>query len=188
MSFKNPKFKQYTDKTGDFKNVVWDDFNNDWELCTSENGLQGSTVNDKAFIFENYTAELSKKHALYRTFRITKKNSTPWISGKIKCWMNGRDSRKIRFNQTRTLTFFEDYKKIRNKVTKVRRKAFGSYVHKNLILKIKKSKDFYKAALELNIIPNKKIYHLLIFRLTNSTKPLPKIIIFAWMKTRLMNK
>ena len=156
MTFKKPKFKPYTVTTRDFKNVVWPDFNDDLEAFPWENTLGVSYVNTKVCIFENYITELLDKHAPYRTFRITKKNSTPWISDEIKGMMNGRDSRKIKFNQTGNPIYFDDYKKIRNKVTKMRRKAFGSYIHKNLNSKIKKSKDFYKAARQLNIIPNKK--------------------------------
>ena len=101
---------------------------NQSELTVAIFSLYKYNVNDKVCVFENYVTELLNKHAPYRTFRITKKNSTPWISDEIKGMMNGRDSRKIKFNQTGNPTYFDDYKKIRNKVTKMRRKAFGSYI------------------------------------------------------------
>ena len=155
-SLKKPKFKPYTVTTRDFKNVVWDDFHRDLENTTWEDVHFREDINDKVTIFENYTKELLDKHAPFKTFRITKKNSTPWISDDIKSLMNFRDVKKIEFNNSGILSIFDDYKKLRNLVTKKRRKAFAKYIHKNLNKNIKKSKDFYKAARELNLIPTKK--------------------------------
>ena len=152
-SLKKPKFKPYTITTRNFKTVNWDSFNKDLEEYPWENSFLVNDVNDKVSIFETYTND---KHAPFRTFRITKNDPTPWIDDDLKALMNLRDDKKLSFNESGAEKLFNEYKEVRNKVTKLRRRAFANHVHKNLNTKIKQSKDFYKAARSLHIIPNKK--------------------------------
>ena len=155
-TMKKPKFKPYTITTRNFKRINWDAFYQDLEELPWENSFNNSDVNSKVTIFETYTNELLDKHAPYRTFRITKSDPTPWIDDDLKALMNLRDDKKISFNESGAEKLLDEYKEVRNEVTKLRRRAFANHVHKNLNSKIKQSKDFYKAARSLHIIPNKK--------------------------------
>ena len=156
-SLKKPKFKPYTITTRNFKRINWDAFYQDLEELPWENSFNNSDVNSKVTIFETYTNELLDKHAPYKTFRVTKSDPTPWIDDDLKVLMSLRDEKKLSFNESGIEKLFDEYKEVRNKVTKLRRRAFAKHVHKNLNSKIKQSKDFYKAARSLHIIPNKKL-------------------------------
>ena len=155
-SLKKPKFKPYTVTTRNFKRINWDAFYQDLEELPWENIFNNSDVNSKVTIFETYTNELLDKHAPFRTFRVTKTDPTPWIDDDLKTLMNFRDVKKSSFNESGVEKLFDEYKEVRNQVTKLRRRAFAKHVQKNLNSKIKESKDFYKAARSLHIIQNKK--------------------------------
>ena len=154
-SLKKPKIKPHSVTTRDFKGINWDTFNKDLEECPWENVLLKNDINDKVCIFETYTNDLLDKHAPYKTFKVSKNDPTPWIDNDLKALMNCRDEKKIKFNESGQNNLFDEYKDLRNKVTAKRRKAFATHIHKNLNLKIKQSKDFYKAARSLHLIPNK---------------------------------
>ena len=155
-SLKKPKFKPYTVTTRNFKRVNWDSFYEDLEEYPWENIFNNSDVNSKVTIFETYTNDLLDKHAPYKTFRVTKTDPTPWIDDDLKALMNFRDDKKLSYNESGVEKLFDEYKEVRNNVTKLRRRAFAKHVHKNMNSKIKESKDFYKATRSLDIIPNKK--------------------------------
>ena len=69
--------------------------------------------------------------------------------------MDMRDDKKNSFNQTGNLEFFNEYKIFRNKVTSLRRHEQVKMFNQNLNKNVKNSKEFYKAAKNLNVIPNK---------------------------------
>ena len=69
--------------------------------------------------------------------------------------MDLRDDLKNSFNSTGNAEFYENYKKLRNKVTSMRRLEQIKLFNKNLNNNIKNSKDFYREARKLNVIPPK---------------------------------
>ena len=165
-ALKKTKIKPYTVTVRDFKRINWETFYKDLEEYPWENTFNSNDVNSKVTIFETYTNDLLDKHAPYRTFRITKNDPSPWIDDDLKALMNFRDDKKMRFNESGEEKIFDEYKEVRNIVTKFRRRAFAKHVHKNLNAKIKKSKDFFKSARSLNMIPNKKLRNPINFSAT----------------------
>ena len=154
-SLKKEKFKPYTITRRDFKNVDWAKFNHDLEYLPWENTLTVSDVNSKVTILENLVHSLLDKHAPYKTFKITKKDKTPWINSDIKNLMDLRDDKKNSFNETENKDFLTEYKILRNKVTAMRRQNQIKIFNDNLNNNVKNSKDFYREAKNLNIVPPK---------------------------------
>ena len=156
-SLKKEKFKPYKVTKRDFKNVNWDKFNDDAELMPWENVLVVSNVNSKVTVLENLIQSILDKHAPYKTFTVTKKNSTPWNNNRdIQNLMDQRDDKKNSFNSTGNHDFLNEYKTLRNKVTSLRRQEQIKMLNEKLNNNIKNSKEFYKAAKNLNVIPDKK--------------------------------
>ena len=154
-SLKKEKFKPFSVTKRDFKNTDWPKFNHDLEVLPWENVYTVSEVNDKIIILENLIHSHLDKHAPYKKFTVTKKNPTPWITDNIKKQMDLRDDLKNSFNSTGNAEFYENYKKLRNKVTSMRRLEQIKLFNKNLNNNIKNSKDFYREARKLNVIPPK---------------------------------
>ena len=112
-------------------------------------------VNDKVTILENTINDLLDTFAPYKTFKIKKPNSTPWLTDEIKQVMNKRDMFKHNFNLTGNKTFQKNYKELRNKVTGMMRQSQKNMFNETINSKVKDSKDFYKTAKKLNIISDK---------------------------------
>ena len=154
-SFKKEKFKPYKVTKRDFKNVDWAKFNEDAEFMPWENVMVVSDVNSKVTVLENLIQSILDKHAPYKTFTVTKKNATPWINSTIQNLMDLRDDKKNSFNSNHNQDLFNEYKFLRNKVTSLRRQEQIKMFNENLNNNIKNSKQFYKAAKNLNVIPDK---------------------------------
>ena len=154
-SLKKDKFKPYSVTQRDFKNIDFDNFDKAVELAPWENVFSVDSVNCKVTILENIMNELLDKFAPYKTFVISKPNTTPWITPEIVEVMNKRDRLKVAFNRTNDITFLNRFKVLKNKVTSMRRKSLGKMFNETLNSKVKNSKQFYDAVKKLNVMAEK---------------------------------
>lgn len=122
-NIKKPKFQAYTVTRRDFRKFDLPTFQRAAEVAHWENVFSVQDVNEKVAILERTINDLLDTFAPYRTFKITKPNSTPWITDEIKQVMNKRDMFKHNFNLTGNQTFHKHYKELRNKVTSMLRQS-----------------------------------------------------------------
>ena len=61
--------------------------------------------------------------APYKTYTITKENSTPWLTDEIRNVMNIRDMYKYNFNKTGNSEYDKKFKILKNKVTGMMRQS-----------------------------------------------------------------
>ena len=152
---KKPKFEPITVTRRDFRRFDLPAFQRAAEVAHWEDIFVVEDVNDKVAILERTINDLLDTFAPYRTFKILKPNSTPWITDEIKETMNKRDMFKHNFNITGNQTFHNNYKELRNKVTSMLRQSQKDMFNETINSKVKESKDFYKTAKKLNIITDK---------------------------------
>ena len=153
---KRTKFKPYVVRRRDFRNLDRDAFNHAMELEPFENILYVDSVDDKVTVLENSINTVLDKFAPYKSFVVSNKSATPWITDEILEKMNERDGCKDEFNKTGETDHWEAYKYLRNKVTAMMRASQKKVFNDNINSKISNTKDFYDAAKRLNVIPNKK--------------------------------
>ena len=125
------------------------------ELANFENVYNVVDISDKVAIFENTINDLLDNFAPYKTYTITKQNSTPWLSDDIREVMDLRDMYKYNSNKTGNKTFEAKYKLLRNKVTGMMRHSQKNFFNDTINNKVKDSKDFFRTAKKLNIISDK---------------------------------
>ena len=154
-NIKKPKFKKITVTRRDFRKFDLPSFQSAAEVANWENVYAVDDLNEKVTVLENTINGLLDTFAPYRTFKVTKPNSTPWLTPEIKQVMNKRDMFKHNFNLTGNKKFQENYKELRNKVTGMMRLSQKNMFNETINSKVKDSKDFYKTAKKLNIISDK---------------------------------
>ena len=154
-NIKKTKFKPITITRRDFRKFDLPAFQRAAEVANWENVFAVEDVNDKVTILENTINDLLDTFAPYRTFKITKPHSTPWLTDEIKQIMNKRDMFKHNFNLTGNQTFNNNYKELRNKVTSMMRQSQKNMFNETINSKVKNPRDFYKNARKLNIISDK---------------------------------
>ena len=145
-NLKRVKFKPYAVRRRDFRNFDRDKFNQAVELEPWENILCVDSVDDKVLILENLINSVLDEFAPYKTFVVSNKSATPWITEEILEKMDERDGCKDTYTKTGEIKYWEAYKFLRNKVTSMmrasRKKAFNDCIN----TKISNSKDSYDAA------------------------------------------
>ena len=97
---KKPKFTPVRVTARDFKNFNRDAFIAAADEANFENVYFVDTVDDKVTVLENEIHMLLDQFAPYKTFTITKPNSTPWLNDEIRKVMYVRDMYKYNFNET----------------------------------------------------------------------------------------
>ena len=152
---KKPKFQPIKVTTRSFKNFDLNAFQAAAEFANFENVYNVVDINDKVTILENTINDLLDTFAPYKTFTITKENSTPWLTDEIREVMDLRDMYKYNFNKTGNKTFEAKFKTLRNKVTGMMRQSQKALFNDTINSKVKDSRDFYKIAKKLNIISDK---------------------------------
>ena len=153
---KRVKFKPYTVRRRDFRNFDRDAFNQAVELEPWENILCVDSVDDKVLILENLINSVLDNFAPYKSFVVSNKSATPWITDEILEKMEERDGCKDKFNKTGEVNYWDAYKYLRNKVTAMMRISQKKVFNDSINSKISNSGDFYKAAKKLHVIPDKK--------------------------------
>ena len=152
---KKPKFKPLKVTARNFKNFDMEAFLAAAELANFENIYNVVNVNDKVTILENTINDLLDIFAPYKTFTVTKQNSTPWLTDNIREVMDLRDMYKYNFNKTGNTDFEKKYKQLKNKVTGMMRHSQKTYFNDTINNKVKDSKDFFRTAKKLNLISDK---------------------------------
>ena len=155
-NIKRVKFKPYIIKRRDFRNFDREAFYREIEFEPWENILCVDSVDDKVLILENLINSVLDKFAPYKTFVVSNKSATPWITDEILEKMDQRDGCKATFNETGEKKYWDAYKFLRNKVTSMMRISQKKVFNDCINSKVSNSKDFYKAAKKLHVIPNKK--------------------------------
>ena len=89
-NIKKPKFQPIIVTRRDFRKFDLPAFQRAAEVAHWENIFAVEDVNDKVVILENTINDLLDVFAPYKTFKITKPNSTPWLTDEIKQVMNKR--------------------------------------------------------------------------------------------------
>ena len=153
---KRVKFKPYVVRRRDFRNFDKYAFTHAMELEPFENILSVDSVDDKVTVLENSINSVLDNFAPYKSFVVSNKSATPWITDEILEKMDERDGCKDEFNKTGETDYWEAYKYLRNKVTSMMRAYQKKVFNDSINSKISNSKDFYDAAKKLNVIPNKK--------------------------------
>ena len=154
---KKEKFKPKIVKSRTFKNFDFEGFQRHAENINWESIIMVGDVNTKVTILENLINEALDPFAPVKTFTVRKPGGTPWITEEIKEKMDLRDKAKDSFNKTGDTKFFDAFKILRNGVTSLSRKSMVKLFNDEINAKVKSSKDFYKAARNLNVIADKKI-------------------------------
>ena len=155
-NLKRVKFKPYVVKRRDFRNFDKVAFHQSIELEPWENILCVDSVDDKVTVLENQINNCLDKFAPYKSFVVSNKSATPWITDEILEKMDERDGCKDTFNKTGENKYWEAYKYLRNKVTAMMRASQKKVFNDTINSKISDSAAFYKAAEKLHVIPNKK--------------------------------
>ena len=152
---KKPKFKPHKVTIRNFKNFDLEGFQAAAELAHFENVYNVVNINDKVTILENTINDLLDQFAPYKTYTITKQNSTPWLTDEIRKVMDVRDMYKYNYNKSRDKTFNDKFKLLRNKVTGMMRQSQKTYFNDTINSKVKNSKDFHSLAKKLNLVSDK---------------------------------
>ena len=152
---KKPKFTPVRVTARDFKNFNRDAFIAAADEANFENVYFVDTVDDKVTVLENEIHTLLDQFAPYKTFTITKPNSTPWLNDEIRKVMYVRDMYKYNFNETGNKEFDKKFKELRNKVTSMMRQSQKDMFNDTINTKVKDCKHFYQTAKKLNIISDK---------------------------------
>ena len=154
-NIKKPKFKPRKVTTRNFKNFDLEGFKAAAELANFENVYNVVNINDKVTILENTIHDLLDQFAPYKTYTITKQNSTPWLTDDIRKVMDARDMYKYNFNKSGNKTFDDKFKMLRNKVTGMMRQSQKTYFNDTINSKVKNAKDFHNLAKKLNLVSEK---------------------------------
>ena len=154
-SIKKVKVKPKTIRKRDFRNFDFEGFKKAAEVAHFENIFIVDNIDDKVTILENTISDILDKFAPYRTFKVGKSTSTPWITEAIKAKMDARDQCKTAFNETGNKSYFDQYKTLKNQVTSMMRSSQKSLFNKTINNKVKNAKEFYKAVKKLQVLAEK---------------------------------
>jgi hypothetical protein len=88
-------------------------------------------VDDKLFLFNTLFTDVLNLHAPIKTVRV-KRNCTPWISRTVRSEMDKRNKLHKTFLSSRSTSSWEEYKRQRNLVVSLQRKAKIDYFHRIL--------------------------------------------------------
>ena len=143
-NLKRVKFKPYVVKRRDFRNFDKVAFHQSIELEPWENILCVDSVDDKVTVLENQINNCLDKFAPYKSFVVSNKSATPWITDEILEKMDERDGCKDTFNKTGENKYWEAYKYLRNKVTAMMRASQKRFLMTLLIVKFQTLQLFIK--------------------------------------------
>lgn len=156
-NIKKEKFKPQITRKRTFKNFDIEGFQRFAENLNWESIVSVGDINTKVTILENLINQALDSFAPFKTFTVRKAGGTPWITDEIKQKMEQRDKAKDSFNTTKDTKFLDAFRILRNGVTSLMRKSQIKLFNDEINSKVKSSKDFYKAAKNLNVIANKKL-------------------------------
>lgn len=132
----------------DFKNFIFNDFNEDLCAIPWDNILYINDIDDKLNLLNNYILTLFDKHAPLKTSRISKPYA-PWITTSIKDMMKTRNKALQKYKRTKDPNDHNFYKELRNLVISALRREKAAYLSHQL--KNPNNKELWKSIRILNI-------------------------------------
>ena len=143
LKFKNPrppaKFKEVIDwKKFDEVKFRTDVRQAPWHCCNIF-----EEVDDNLWMTEQLYSEIAKENVPKRTVRIRSK-TLPWMNSCIRKLMNQRYKQLLKFNRTQDQHDRDEYKKLRNKVSRELKTAEANYWKRKLEEISQGSSDFWK--------------------------------------------
>ena len=120
-NMKRVKSKPYVIRRRNFRNFDKNAFYQAIEIEPWENILHVTNIDDKVLILEKLINDVLDKFAPYKTFVVSNKSATPWITDEILEKMDERDGCKDKFSKTGENKYWDAYKFLRNKVTSMMR-------------------------------------------------------------------
>ena len=152
------KFKPQYITRRDFRNFSDENFCKDMEEAPWGNiyAPEEEEIDQQVSILENIYTDIIEKHAPMRTVKVRQPIPTPWITDEIIEAMDQRDKYKSKFNTYRDPLIFKTYKKLKNHVTSLVRKAKYKDFRDRVNSKIKQAKAFHLALKECLVVDSKK--------------------------------
>ncbi|KXJ09308.1 RNA-directed DNA polymerase from mobile element jockey [Exaiptasia diaphana] len=102
------------------------------------------TVDDVYWCWEKMYNQVLDDHALIRSFKRRSHTRSPFITNEVRQCIRQRDATKKIYYKTRSSTDWEKYRKLRNKVVKMRRKATKEHFQQLCKEKRGDQKKFWK--------------------------------------------
>ena len=142
----------------DYRNFSETDFISDMEKAPWGNiySCEENEIDQQVTVLENIYLDIIEKHAPMRTFKIRKPLPTQWINDDIIKAMDQRDKYKAKFNKYKDPLIFETYKKLKNHVNYLIRKAKLQDFKKRVNDKVKDAKTFHLALKTCCVVDAKK--------------------------------
>ena len=142
----------------DYRNFSENDFNEDMENAPWGNiyTCEENEIDQQVTILENIYLDIIEKHAPMRRFKIKKPLPTQWINDDIIKAMDQRDKYKAKFNKYKDPAIFETYKKLKNHVNYLVRKAKQHDFRQRVNEKVKDAKTFHMALKTCCVVDSKK--------------------------------
>ena len=142
----------------DFRNFSEADFCKDMEKAPWGNiyAPHEDEIDQQVSILENIYTDIIEKHAPMRKVKVRNPSPTPWITDEIIEAMDQRDKYKCKFNHYRDPLIFDIYKKLKNHVNNLIRRAKIKDFRERVNSKILQAKAFHLALKQCFVVDSKK--------------------------------
>ena len=155
-ALKRPKFEPKIITKRDFSKFSSDNFleevrNVQWDGIFS---CRDNDVDTKVSIFEKKFLSIIDSHAPFKKFRVTQP-ATPWLTSEIKSLMDYRDKLKNICNSTGKEEDISKFKRTRNQVSHMIKKAQKAHLTKAIDNNLSNSKKFFDQVKKNNIVGSK---------------------------------
>lgn len=105
------------------------------------NVTRHSNIDDAVSEFENIFLDIANNHAPLKRKRVRQKNPSPWLTDEILAAMRERDQLKKRASKQNSLSLWDDFRKLRNRVNGMIKESKRTYLTN--ALKTKDSKEIW---------------------------------------------
>lgn len=155
-----PKFSPKIIRRRDFRNFSEADFKADMEKAPWGNlySIEEKDVDNQVTIIENIYRDIINLHAPFREVRVKKPTKASWMSDEIIKIMDKRDKYKNKYNLNKNQLIYDTYKKLKNQVNHMIRKAKVDELNEIINSKISNSKKFHRALKDNYIVNSKRNY------------------------------
>ena len=151
------KYKPQFITRRDFRNFSEEDFCNDMEKAPWGNiyAPHEDEIDQQVSILENIYTDIIERHAPMRRVKVRNPTPTPWITDEIIEAMDQRDKYKSKYNLYKDPFIFDTYKKLKNHVNSLIRKAKIAEFKERVNSKILQAKVFHLALKECFVVDSK---------------------------------
>ena len=145
-------------KRRDFRNFSEPDFRQDMENAPWGNiySAEERDLDMQVNILENIYANIIDKHAPMREIKIRKPVPTQWMNDEIIQAMDLRDKHKAKYNKYKDSLMLDEYKRLKNHVNSLVRKAKIRDFNERVNSKVKNAKLFHLALKMCAVVDVKK--------------------------------